>query len=71
MREFIVTLYLKHEKLEKKEYHKYTEQEQREKDFLTEIGTMFLEDWIYHHDKRESMYNQHYFLTYLKSKQEK
>jgi hypothetical protein len=36
-------LFLKHRKLEQ-EQHNYTEQEQREKDFLAEIGILFLYD---------------------------
>ena len=47
VKEFITTLYLKHEKLEQ-EQRNYTEQEEKERDFLTEIGTMFLQDWIYY-----------------------
>ncbi len=69
VKEFITTLYLKHEKLEQ-EQHNYTEQEEKERDFLTEIGTMFLQDWIYYQNKRESKYNQCYFSTHLKNEQE-
>jgi len=52
------------------EQHNYTEQEEKERDFLTEIGTMFLQDWIYYQNKRESKYNQCYFSTHLKNEQE-
>lgn len=69
VKEFITTLFLKHEKLEQNK-RTYTEQEKKERDFLAEIGAVFLQDWIYYHDKRESKYNQCYFLTYLKKEQE-
>ena len=66
MKEFITTLYLKHNQLEENIKHNYTEQEQKEQEFLTEIGAMFLNDWIYYQEKRENKYNRHYWLTYLK-----
>ena len=66
-KEFITTLYLKHDKLEKETIkHNYTEQEKKEQDFLTEIGALFLNEWIYYQNQRENKYNQHYFLTCLK-----
>ncbi|KLL02743.1 MAG: hypothetical protein MRECE_48c006 [Mycoplasmataceae bacterium CE_OT135] len=71
VKQFITTLYLKHKKLEKEAQHNYTEQEEREQKFVNEIGILFLEEWIYYQDKRESRYNRHYYLTYLKNKKEK
>jgi hypothetical protein len=57
IKEFLTTLYLKHNKLEKEIIkHNYTEQEQKEQEFLAEIGAMFLQDWIYYQDKRENKY---------------
>lgn len=62
IKEFITTLYLKHNKLEKEVIkHNYTEQEQKEQELLAEIGAMFLQDWIYCQDKRESKYNLSYY----------
>lgn len=59
VKEFIFTIYLKHDQLEKEIVkHSYTEQEQKEQEFLAEIGALFLQDWIYYQDKRESKYNQ-------------
>jgi hypothetical protein len=60
MQEIITTLFLKHSQLEKEPKHCYTELEKKENKFLTEIGAMFLQDWIYYYDQRESKYNQHY-----------
>lgn len=56
IKEFIATLYLKHKQLEARINHNYTEQEQKEQEFLTEIGAMFLQDWIYYQNKRENKY---------------
>ena len=57
VKEFITTLYLKHNKLEKEIIkHNYTKQEQKEQEFLAEIGAMFLNDWIYYQGKRENKY---------------
>jgi hypothetical protein len=63
VKEFITTLYLKHNKLEKEAIkHNCTEQEKKEQEFLTEIGALFLQDWIYYQDKRENKYKtKHYF----------
>lgn len=58
---FITTLFLKHVKLEKeKGNHDYTEQEQKESNFLHEIALLFLYDWIHWQDKGENKYKQHY-----------
>ncbi|KLL02746.1 MAG: hypothetical protein MRERV_72c001 [Mycoplasmataceae bacterium RV_VA103A] len=69
MKEFITTLYLKHDQLEENIKDNYTEQEQKEREFLAEIGAMFLQDWIHFQDKRKSKYNQKYWLTYLENEQ--
>jgi hypothetical protein len=44
MKKFITTLYLKHSQLEANIKHNYTEQEQKEQEFLAEIGAIFLQD---------------------------
>lgn len=56
IKEFTATLYLKHKQLEARINHNYTEQEQKEQEFLTEIGSVFLQDWIYYQNKRENKY---------------
>lgn len=60
IQEIITTLFLKHSQLEKEPQHCYTEIEKKESQFLTELGAMFLSDWIYYYDQRENKYNQHY-----------
>jgi len=60
IQEVITTLFLKHSQLEKEPQHCYTELEKKENQFLAELGAMFLNDWIYHYNQRESKYNQHY-----------
>lgn len=57
IKEFITTIYLKHNKLEKETIkHNYTKQEQKEQEFLAEIGAIFLQDWIYYQNKRDNKY---------------
>lgn len=56
VKELTATLYLKHNQLETKTNHNYTEQEQKEQEFLTEIGTLFLQDWVYYQSKRDNKY---------------
>ena len=68
VKEFITTLYLKHNKLEKEIIkHNYTEQEQKEQEFLAEIGAMFLSEWIYYQDRRKSKYDLSYYSAKLKN----
>jgi len=71
VKEFITTIYLKHNKLEKKipEYN-YTKQEQEEQEFLAEMGAMFLNDWIYYQDKRKNKYKSKLMLDLSKNKTE-
>jgi len=71
VKEFITTLYLKHNQLEKEIIkHNYTEQEQKEQEFLAEIGAMFLNDWIYYQEKRENKYKSKLTLGLSKNKTE-
>jgi len=60
IQEIITTLFLKHTQLEKEPRHYYTELEKKESQLLTEIGALFLSDWIYYYNQRESKYSQHY-----------
>ena len=60
IQEITTTLFLKHSQLEKEPRHCYTELEKKENQFLAELGAMFLNDWIYYCEQRESKYNQHY-----------
>ena len=60
IQEVITTLFLKHSQLEKEPQHYYTELEKKENQFLAEIGAIFLNDWIYYYNQRESKYNQCY-----------
>jgi hypothetical protein len=53
-------MFLKHNQLEKEPHHCYTELEKKESQLLTELGTMFLKDWIHYYNQRESKYNRHY-----------
>jgi hypothetical protein len=53
-------MFLKHNQLEKELHRRYTELEKKESQLLTELGTMFLKDWIHYYNQRESKYNQHY-----------
>jgi len=71
IKEFLTTLYLKHNKLEKEitEYN-YTKQEQEEQEFLAEIGAMFLNDWIHYQEKRENKYKSKLTLGLSKNKTE-
>lgn len=71
IKEFLITLYLKHNKLEKEitEYN-YTKQEKEEQEFLAEIGAMFLNDWIYYQEKRENKYKSKLTLGLSKNKTE-
>jgi len=60
IQEVITTLFLKHSQLEREPRYFYTELEKKESQLLTELGAMFLSDWIYHYNQKESKYNQHH-----------